>query len=127
MNTGTRYQLIMAVTASLLSPFAFSDDVRADESVSEHGGLARSHEVSETGSAASFDKRLPPVIPGEQIEHNGRKTRVWSTSGPVPVGSVPPAPPAPGNGSVIQGVPGNVGVIVDNRTDQSPGRPRRDR
>lgn len=75
------------------------------------------NDVSVTGSAASFDKRLPPVIPGEQIQHNGRKMRVWSTSGAVPVGQVPQPPQAPviGNGNTT--IPNLGGVIVDNRPD----------
>lgn len=72
-----------------------------------------SKDVADTGSAASFDKRLPPVIPGEQIQHNGRKMRVWSTSGEVPVGQVAQPPQAPANGQ--QSVLPNVGIIVDQR------------
>ena len=40
-------------------------------------------------SAASFDKRLPPVIPGEEIKTGGGKVKVWSTSGQVPVYKAP--------------------------------------
>ena len=85
-----------------------------------HGALA-ADDVAVTGSAASFDKRLPPVIPGESIKHNGRSMRVWSSSGPVPVGQVPQAPQAPvagGNSGGAGQLPANVGVIVDNRPGQ---------
>lgn len=80
-------------------------------------GLA-ADDVAVVGPAASFDNRLPPVIPGEEIRHNGRRTKVWSTSGPVPVGQVPQAPPAPGVGAQTNyGLPANMGIIVDNRAD----------
>ena len=35
-------------------------------------------------SDASFDKRLPPVLPGEEINDSGKTLKVWSSSGPVP-------------------------------------------
>jgi len=58
------------------------------------------------------ESRLPPVLPGEEVEtRTGKKMRVWSSSGPVPVSS-PSASPAPGIP-----IPGssNIGVIVDHR------------
>lgn len=45
--------------------------------------------VSTPGSDASFDKRLPPVLPGEEVSDGNKKIKVWSTSGPVPVGQAP--------------------------------------
>lgn len=48
----------------------------------------------EPPSAASFDERLPPVIPGEEIPDGDRKIKVWSTSGSVSA-NPPPVPPAP--------------------------------
>lgn len=67
-------------------------------------------------SDASFDKRLPPVLPGEEVNDSGRKMNVWSTSGPVPVNpSGPPAAPAaPGLSPQGQQLPLG-GVIVDRR------------
>ena len=59
-------------------------------------------------SDASFDKRLPPVLPGERVSDDGHTMRVWSTTGPVPVSSAPAAPSA--GESVDLG-----GVIVDER------------
>lgn len=69
-------------------------------------------------SDASFDKRLPPVLPGEEMNDSGKKLNVWSTAGSV--GALPPsAPPAPpsvdvsGTHNGAYGLP--PGVIVDNR------------
>ncbi len=99
-----------ALIAALLPARAFAD---------QEPPHMNSKDVAVTGSAASFDRRLPPVIPGEEIQHNGRKMKVWSTSGEVPVGQVPqpPQPPvAPGNN---YGQPNLGGVIVDNRSPRS--------
>jgi hypothetical protein len=41
------------------------------------------------------DSRLPPVLPGESVERGGKRHKVISTVGPVPVAPVPPAPAAP--------------------------------
>ena len=64
-------------------------------------------------SDASFDKRLPPVLPGEIVSDNGRKMRVWSTAGPVPVASAP----EPWKLDLGHISPNGVGVIVDQRKD----------
>ncbi|MCB0338567.1 MAG: hypothetical protein KDD53_03135 [Bdellovibrionales bacterium] len=40
-------------------------------------------------SDASFDRRLPPVLAGEDINDSGKRKRVWSTSGSVPVADAP--------------------------------------
>jgi hypothetical protein len=63
-------------------------------------------------SDASFDKRLPPVLPGEVVNDSGRKMRVWSTAGPVPVSDAPEPwkEKVGGEESDVQ-VP--LGVIVD--------------
>ena len=81
----------------------------------EAPAVTQQQDVAVTGAAASFDQRLPPVIPGESIQHNGRGMRVWSSSGPVPVGQVPQAPGA--GQPPVQNIP-NVGVIVDQRSDK---------
>lgn len=67
-------------------------------------------------SDASFDPRLPPVLPGEEINDSGRKTKVWSTSGPVPVGQAP----EPWRKRSID----DIDVIVDDRP-HSHGRRKR--
>jgi hypothetical protein len=55
-----------------------------------------------------IDPRLPPVIPGQEVSAGGgRKVRMISTAGPVPVSSATPLP--------IPEIPSN--VIVDTRKD----------
>ncbi|RIL09231.1 MAG: hypothetical protein DCC75_07025 [Proteobacteria bacterium] len=73
-------------------------------------------------SDAAFDKRLPPVFPGEEVSDGDKKIKVWSSSGPVPVG---PAP-EPFDGCSASGglgceggrIPPGTGVIVDQRDDR---------
>lgn len=70
------------------------------------------------GSDAQFDKRLPPVLPGEVVNDSGKKTKVWSTSGPVPVAEAPePWKERRRNHAleVTEDGQGNIGVIVDRR------------
>lgn len=63
-------------------------------------------EINEpNGSAASFDKRLPPVIPGEEISDGKHTIKVWSTSGDVHGLEAPPTPY----------IPSTVNIIVDDR------------
>ena len=58
------------------------------------------------------DGRLPPVIPGETVElPSGEKMKVWSSTGPVPIATVPTV----GNG--YNGGVGDIDVIVDDRHD----------
>ena len=66
-------------------------------------------------SDASFDKRLPPVLPGEQVNDSGRKMKVWSTAGPVPVSSAPPEPYQENQIRNTERILGGGGVIIDNR------------
>lgn len=63
-----------------------------------------------------LDKRLPPVLPGQEVTINGKRMRVFSTSGPVAV-SPPPQAPAPGeSGNKVQ--LDDVDVIVDLRDSE---------
>lgn len=62
------------------------------------------------GSDASFDKRLPPVLPGEEVRDGENTMKVWSTSGSVSSGIVQ----APQRGASSPDI-GSVGVIVDER------------
>lgn len=49
--------------------------------------------------ALGRDERMPPTIPGEEVvTSTGKKVKIWSTSGPLVVGT-PGVPPAPGGGS----------------------------
>jgi hypothetical protein len=72
-------------------------------------------------SAATFDKRLPPVIPGEEISDGKDSMNVWSTSGSPTGGNVPqpPSPPGSNNNSAV----GNIGVIIDGREANFGSRP----
>ncbi len=36
-------------------------------------------------SGVLFDKRLPPLMPGEEVQTENGKMKVWSSSGPVPM------------------------------------------
>ena len=63
------------------------------------------------GSAAQFDKRLPPVLPGEEVKDGKETLKVWSTTGGVPVSQ----PPEPWRREARQAPA--AGVIVDRRDD----------
>ena len=72
-----------------------------------------------SASDASFDKRLPPVLPGEIVNDSGRKMKVWSTSGPVPVSDAPE--PWKKDEDVLSGGktgPSDVHVVIDKRKDK---------
>lgn len=73
------------------------------------------------GSDASFDKRLPPVLPGETVTDSGRKLKVWSTSGPVPVSS-PPEPWRNDSNLTVGESGAGVSVIVDREHNDRKGR-----
>ena len=75
---------ILLAALGIVCPFAYADEGADSYKIPE--------KKVETGSAASFDKRLPPVIPGEEIQDGDKKIKVWSTSGGVSV-SAPPAAP----------------------------------
>jgi len=96
--------------------------------------------VPTAGSDASFDKRLPPVLPGETVADSGQTMKVWSTGGGLPALQAPQEPQAPlgscrkdihgaplgecGEGSApLRGdVRSGIGVIVDQRSgDSRPG------
>ncbi len=72
---------------------------------------------SNTGTAfdTHSDKRLPPVLPGEEVQVGGKRVKVISTSGPVPVGSPTDLNPDRLSGEDIKDALGKGGVIVDNR------------
>ncbi|MCO6431686.1 MAG: hypothetical protein J5J00_12575 [Deltaproteobacteria bacterium] len=95
-------------SAALCVTILVNDVARAD------GPAAASEREGSQESAASFDGRLPPVLPGEVVADGDRKMKVWSTSGPVPVNDPPAAPgaPHPGIAPGTAGI-GEVGVIID--------------
>lgn len=82
------------------------------------------------------DSRLPPVLPGESVERGGKRHKVISTAGPVPVAPAPLAPLAPTAPTIPNPIdptgaawgyngtsPGAVSVIIDRtkERDSSPG------
>ena len=79
---------------------------------SDSVGLPHVDAIATPGSDASFDKRLPPVLPGEEVSDGKNRMKMWSTSGPVPVSAAPePWKESPEEQRRILG--GGVGVIVD--------------
>lgn len=60
----------------------------------------------------TLDPRLPPVLPGEEVERGGNRMKVWSSSGPVYVQDLNP-----------QKERAIDGVIVDKREQSQKGRP----
>lgn len=68
------------------------------------------------GSDASFDKRLPPVLPGEEVSDGKETMKVWSSSGPVPVGEAPEL--ASGNAGSLYRGDQHLDVIVDRRGER---------
>ena len=71
-------------------------------------------------SDASFDKRLPPVLPGERMKNQGHDVRVWSTAGEVPVN---PAPEPFKDQQMIDDFVRNKGIVVDARSTPFPPQP----
>ena len=68
-------------------------------------------------SGAAFDKRLPPVLPGEEIAGHSKKIRVWSTGGsPVERGAQVPSLPVPPESNHDSN---NISVILDQRSRDS--------
>ncbi len=101
------------VFAVILFPFsAFADG--GEEGRSQWIETKRPEFAGTPGSDASFDKRLPPVLPGETVYDSGKKMKVWSTSGPVPVSQAPEPWSTPVNLGGIGGGAG-IGIIVDDR------------
>jgi len=52
----------------------------------------------------TLDQRLPPVLPGEEVERGGKKMKIWSSAGSPssnPAPQAAQAPQAPQIGSVI--------------------------
>lgn len=106
---------VLIAVLFVLSPAAHADgNRRAAEFVRNE-----EHQETNEASNASFDKRLPPVLPGEVVNDGHSKTKVWSTSGPVPGSAPPSAPQAPAvKSSAAEAWPGIGSVIVDQRGDK---------
>jgi len=113
-NKGQTMKFCFALALALL---IINSYVYADGSVYENKpSLPEAETTPNQASDASFDKRLPPVLPGEILNDSGTKMKVWSTSGPVPVSNAP-EPWKENNNSLSQpNIPGkDISVIVDQR------------
>lgn len=70
--------------------------------------------------SATHDLRLPPVLPGEEVERGGKRMRVWSSAGAVDA-SPPPTPgqrltpPLAPTTALSSPTLDGLGVIVDRR------------
>ena len=118
MHSYLRRMLILLAFIGIGGLLLVARPLRADGSGEgvPHAG-ARPQGFATPGSDASFDRRLPPVLPGEEVSDGKNRMKMWSTSGPVPVA---PAP-EPWKQSIEErnGVLGSgVGVIVDQRNDR---------
>jgi hypothetical protein len=79
------------------------------------------------GSDASFDKRLPPVLPGESVPNSGKRMKIWSTGGEL-ASQKPPRPESTcrvlkdtKTGKVSElcdrdELPSGLGIVVDGRS-----------
>ena len=97
---------MITTLAFVASSLLLNADLRADDA----GDTAKPDSSVPHESAASFDKRLPPVLPGEEITKDGKTMKVWSSSGPVVVADAPEPWRTP-----AQQLPSGIGVIVDQR------------
>ncbi len=70
-------------------PSAMAEEARSEWVLRDKAKT--SDEEINAGSDASFDKRLPPVLPGEEVNDSGKRMKVWSTTGGVPVADAPEA------------------------------------
>ena len=104
-----RVLLAIAIAAlSVLINYAGADGV--NEQNDEWGAPSAGELERKSGSTAAFDKRLPPVLPGEVVGSPGEELKVWSSAGPVSVGPVP----EPWTSSSPLAL-GPIGVVVDGR------------
>ncbi|RMG40380.1 MAG: hypothetical protein D6719_11105 [Candidatus Dadabacteria bacterium] len=77
--TFTLAQLLSIIVLFLFVPVCFA------ASDNPEGPNVSAHENSDAESAT--DRRMPPVLPGETVKRGGKKMKVWTTVGPVPVAS----------------------------------------
>ncbi|MCB0319096.1 MAG: hypothetical protein KDD56_10095 [Bdellovibrionales bacterium] len=115
--------------AALLFSLIFVSSLYADGAANsdwtdspKEPSLPANPEVPEPNQAsdASFDKRLPPVLPGERVNDSGREMKVWSSTGPVVVADEPEPWNDKKNDSlnVNSDNHGNLDVIIDRRGDK---------
>jgi len=98
----------------LVTPVALADGEPNDRSWMTNSTGGSKDETPNQASDASFDKRLPPVLPGEIVKDSGGKKRVWSTSGPVTKGDEPEMRNNDGANRID---PSSISVVVDQRDD----------
>jgi len=71
------------------------------------------------------DDRLPPVLPGEDIRiGSGRKMKVWTTAGPVPVAEPPEPWKNGGRRGKGRAAAEDISVIIDGRRTPPPAKRR---
>ncbi len=105
-------KLIHSLSLLIITSIAIVNLAYADSEWSEEAATALP-EHSDT-KAAPLDPRLPPVIPGEEITRGGKKIKIWSSSGPVPVAEAP-EPWRSRNNENLDALKG--GIIVDGRSN----------
>lgn len=115
-----RFKLLMIAVIVIPAGVALADEAHLyDGEQVPYAPTPFHDETHQKASDASFDKRLPPVIPGEAISDSGRKTRVWSSSGPVPVSEAPDPWKNNGGAGANSGgttsLPPGTEVIIDRR------------
>ena len=105
-----------AILALSLGLFLCVNCAGADGEQRESDGTANQQAAGDSKRTVvpKLDKRLPPVLPGQVVEVDGQKIKVWSSAGPVPVGN-PPEPWREYNSRSYLDIPGGVDVIVDDR------------
>lgn len=99
--------VFLSILAVLIPKFSFADEQWATDPNAQ-------------GVSSSGDRHLDQVLPGEEITTaNGKKMKVWSTRGPVPV-SRAPEPFEDREKSTLDGSR----VIVDESIAAERNRPR---
>ena len=102
------------ILAIILNNFLISNCSFADQDGTYQPDAAPQEKNKQ--SNASFDKRLPPVLPGEVLNDGQGKTKVWSTAGGVSVSAPSSAPQLPSGSQGYSYGNTNIGsVIVDDR------------
>lgn len=105
------------IALACLVGFGVASSANADGWTDQLGnavGESAKPTASAAAPAEALDPRLPPMLPGEEVTRGGKKMRVWTTTGPVPVTNLSP-PQAPGPPGQANIAPGNVSIVVDRR------------
>lgn len=107
-------KLLSLALIVFVASYSFELAAHADgnEVVESTAGSVTDSSSNET-SPQALDRRLPPVLPGQEVTVNGQKMNVWSTAGEVPVGQAPD--PWKQNPAVTQQQLQGAGVIIDQR------------